>query len=198
MGFLKKLAQSLLELSGWKRPRKRKSYSKKRGKKKTLSARKKKSPTSKSRKSVSKKKSPVKKSVSRKKAASKPLKKTVRKVKTPKKTVPVKSKKRLKTKTAVKKPAVRKSAKSALREIYVGEITHYFSNAGAAAFVVEKGTIEIGNQLKFSGHTTDFSQMLFSMQINRKPIEKAKAGDEVGIEVQKRVRPGDKIYKLVK
>ena len=46
------------------------------------------------------------------------------------------------------------------------------------------------------GHTTNFEQKIESIQIDRKDIPKAEAGQEVGIKMNERVRPHDVVYKL--
>lgn len=77
-----------------------------------------------------------------------------------------------------------------------GEVTHYFPKVRAAVVRVRKGAICIGDVLYFKGTQTDFKQSTFSMQINRKPIEKAGPGKEIGVEVSSEVRPGDLVYQI--
>ncbi|MFA7001369.1 MAG: hypothetical protein WC352_04415 [Candidatus Omnitrophota bacterium] len=48
----------------------------------------------------------------------------------------------------------------------------------------------------FKGAFTDFSQTVGSMQINRKPVERAVRGDEIGLAVKEPVRAGDLVFKL--
>lgn len=75
----------------------------------------------------------------------------------------------------------------------IGDITHYFPKVKAAV-VQLKNKIRIGDPVWIKGTTTDFRQTVGSLQINRKPIEKAGRGQEVGLEVLKEVRVKDKIY----
>jgi len=51
--------------------------------------------------------------------------------------------------------------------------------------------------LKYKGHTTEFTDVVASLQVDNKPIEEAKVGNLVGIKVKERVREGDKVYKVV-
>ena len=54
----------------------------------------------------------------------------------------------------------------------------------------------MGQTVKIKGHTTDFTQTVTSLQIDRVGISSAKKGDEIGLQVISQVRQGDKVYKL--
>ncbi len=79
----------------------------------------------------------------------------------------------------------------------VGHVIDYFAKIGVAAIDIESGEIRIGDTLQFTGHTTDFSQEIESMQIDKEEVESASAGDSVGIKVEERVRGGDEVYKVI-
>ena len=79
----------------------------------------------------------------------------------------------------------------------VGHVIDYFAKIGVAAIDIESGEIRIGDTLQFTGHTTDFSQEIESMQIDKEEVDTAKAGDSVGIKVEERVRGGDEVYKVI-
>jgi len=103
-------------------------------------------------------------------------------------------KKPLKKKTvSKKKPAVVKVKKA--KEKTVGIITHYFPHVQAAVIKL-KATLTVGETIKVKGHTTDFTQSITSMQIDRVPVNSAKAGQEIGLLVNSRVRQGDLVYKV--
>ena len=118
-------------------------------------------------------------------------KKTVKKVKVAKKRV--KSAK----KRAVSKKAKIKKVKTLVESmVKVGEITHYFPHVKAAALLVLKDSIKVGEEIYIKGHTTDFKEKIMSIQLDRTPIEEGKKGQEIGLLVKKRVRIGDSVYKL--
>lgn len=77
----------------------------------------------------------------------------------------------------------------------VGDVTHYFAHCKACVIKL-KGPLKINDVVRFIGHTTDFKQKVTSMQIDRKPIESATSGAEIGLLVKKRVRIADKVYKV--
>ncbi len=81
------------------------------------------------------------------------------------------------------------------KEKLIGKVSSYFSNVGVAAIELED-SIKVGDTIRIKGHTTDFTQEIDSMQIDRKPVEKAKKGQSIGVKVPDRVRPNDKVYKV--
>jgi len=140
----------------------------------------------------------LKKKMKVKKAAKKAVKKTVKKAL---KKRPIK-KKIVKRKPVSKKKVVSKKRKPAARKIskkqegkLVGSITHYFPHVQAAVIKL-KGPLAMGDTVKIKGHTTDLTQMITSMQIDRVDISNAKSGDEIGLQVSSRVRQNDKVYKV--
>ena len=81
-------------------------------------------------------------------------------------------------------------------ESKIGEVVKFFAKPSVAAIVVTDGTLKTGDTLHFKGHTSDFSQTIDSMQVDNQSVDEAKVGDDVGIEVKERVRPGDVAYKV--
>ncbi|MBI2033483.1 MAG: translation elongation factor-like protein [Candidatus Liptonbacteria bacterium] len=77
----------------------------------------------------------------------------------------------------------------------IGEVTHFYGHLSVAIVKFNK-TINVGAKVKFKGATTDFDEMISSMQFEHKPIELAKKGQEVGIKVSGKVREGDEVYEV--
>jgi hypothetical protein len=77
----------------------------------------------------------------------------------------------------------------------VGQVTHYFDHISVAVLSLT-ADIRIGDTLHFLGHSTDFKQEVSSLQIEHKPVEGAKPGEEVAIKVTQRVHPNDAVFKL--
>jgi putative protease len=80
-------------------------------------------------------------------------------------------------------------------ETLVGRVTHYFGRIGVAV-VKLSAPLSQGDTVHFRGKSTDFTQVLESMQIEHQPVREAKPGDEVAIKVSNRVREGDEVYKV--
>ena len=76
----------------------------------------------------------------------------------------------------------------------VGRVVGYFGKIGVAA-IEPTAAIAVGDTLHFKGHTTDFTTKVESMQIEGQQVEKAGAGDSVGIKVPEKARDGDLVYK---
>lgn len=74
-----------------------------------------------------------------------------------------------------------------------GEISHYFPKVKAAVFKC-RVPLAIGDAIWVKGKNTDFKQTVGSMQIDRKPIERASKGQEIGLEVFQDVRVGDQVF----
>ncbi|MFB3926044.1 MAG: EF-Tu/IF-2/RF-3 family GTPase [Syntrophales bacterium] len=78
----------------------------------------------------------------------------------------------------------------------IGEVVKFFAKPSVAAVKIISGELKIGDNVKFTGFTTDFETRIDSMEINNQKVEKAVAGDYIGIKVSDRVRPGDEMYKI--
>ena len=79
----------------------------------------------------------------------------------------------------------------------IGKVTHYFGKAQVAGILITEGTLRVGDKIHIVGHTSDFTQSIDSMQIDRKPVDEAKVGDEIGIKVIDHAREHDVVYKIV-
>ncbi|MFH1691058.1 MAG: hypothetical protein ABIC68_00600 [Candidatus Omnitrophota bacterium] len=115
----------------------------------------------------------------------------------------------LKRKKPVKKPAKRRSRRAIVKKnktkkksvskgkgpVLAAEVTHYFPKVNAAVLKIKR-PLCIGMPILIKGKKTNFQQTIGSMQINRKPIEKAARGKEVGLEVFRAVEPGDGVYEV--
>ena len=79
--------------------------------------------------------------------------------------------------------------------IEVGRVTHYFTKISVA--VVElKASLAVGDRILIKGSTTDFEQVVESMQIEHKDVQRAEAGQSIGLKVKERVRENDTVYKI--
>ena len=78
----------------------------------------------------------------------------------------------------------------------IGVVEGFFARPSAAVIKVTKGTLKAGERIYIKGHTTDLQQTVLSMQVDRKEIAEAKKGDVIGIQVERRVRPNDIVYRL--
>jgi translation elongation factor EF-Tu-like GTPase len=82
-----------------------------------------------------------------------------------------------------------------MAEKRIGTVSHWFGNVGVAGIELT-GKLAVGERIHVKGHTTDFEQDIASMQIDRKDVSDAGAGDNVGIKLESRARVGDSVYKV--
>ncbi|MEM2881687.1 MAG: translation elongation factor-like protein [Candidatus Bathyarchaeia archaeon] len=76
----------------------------------------------------------------------------------------------------------------------IGRVTNFYSKIGVAVIELS-APLNVGDRILFRGKNTNFEQIAESMQIEHKPVQRAEAGQSVGLKVKERVRPGDIVYK---
>ena len=84
-----------------------------------------------------------------------------------------------------------------MAERLIGVVTHYFGKANVAAVKITDDQLNVGDTIHIVGHTSDFTQQIESMQVDRAPVESAKVGDEIGIQVIEHAREHDEVYRVV-
>ena len=77
----------------------------------------------------------------------------------------------------------------------VGIVKDYFAKIDVAGIDVT-GHLKVGDTIHIKGHTSDFEQVVESMQIEHEQVEEARTGDSIGIKVSERCRGGDTVYKV--
>lgn len=82
-------------------------------------------------------------------------------------------------------------------KVEIGNVFNFFSKPSVAAINITSGELSVGDTIQILGDTTDLTQKIESMEIDREKVEKATAGQGVGIKVKERVRPNDKVYKVI-
>lgn len=78
----------------------------------------------------------------------------------------------------------------------VGMVFKFFAKPSVAAINITSGELSVGDTIWIIGETTDFTQVVESMEIDNVSVDKVTAGADVGIKVKDRVRPNDKVYKV--
>lgn len=81
-------------------------------------------------------------------------------------------------------------------EQLVGTVTHYFGKPGVAIVDISDGELHVGDTIRITGHSSDFTQPIASMELEHEPVESAKVGDSVGIQVAERAREHDQVYRV--
>ena len=81
---------------------------------------------------------------------------------------------------------------------YIAKGVRYFSNIGVAEFKMEAGTLKKGDKLLITGPTTGVIYLTADeIRFDLKPVDEAVKGQSISIPVPEKIRPSDKLYKLV-
>jgi putative protease len=88
--------------------------------------------------------------------------------------------------------------KATERKLYVGKALKYFSKLGVAEFSVETQSLSAGDKVLVTGPTT--GAQIFTaedIRVNLEPVETAGKGDRFSMKTLEKVRPSDKLYKMI-
>jgi putative protease len=83
-----------------------------------------------------------------------------------------------------------------MEEVMVGRVVKYFPKIMVAAVRIDEGELRIGDRIKIKGHDAEFEQVVESMQVEHRNVERAGKGTDVGIKVKERVRENDRVFLL--
>lgn len=83
-------------------------------------------------------------------------------------------------------------------DIQIGKVTHYYDKLGVAVVEIMNQTLKAGDTVKISGHDSEFTQVVHSLQVEHKTVPSVDAGDICGIQVDQAVHEGDVLYLLTK
>ncbi len=85
------------------------------------------------------------------------------------------------------------------RKVYVGKGMKYYSKLGVAEFLVEtKYGVNVGDDLIITGPTTGVIELkVEEIQVDCKPAQSCERGNLFSIKVSEKIRPSDKLYKIV-
>ncbi|MCF8371059.1 MAG: U32 family peptidase [Bacteroidales bacterium] len=84
------------------------------------------------------------------------------------------------------------------RKMYIGKGMNYFAKLKVAEFQLEAGELNVGDNILITGPTTGvIEQKVEEMRVDLKATEHAKKGVKVSIPIPVKIRPSDKLYKVV-
>ncbi|MBT3207025.1 MAG: U32 family peptidase [Bacteroidetes bacterium] len=84
------------------------------------------------------------------------------------------------------------------KKMYLAKGTNYFSNIKVAEFLLEAGSLQIGDEVLIIGPTTGVIETTIKeIRVDEKPVEIAKKGESFSIQLDEIVRRSDKLYKLI-
>ncbi|MBI4138189.1 MAG: hypothetical protein HY482_01165 [Candidatus Wildermuthbacteria bacterium] len=81
------------------------------------------------------------------------------------------------------------------KERLIGRITHFYDNIGVAVIKLT-APLKKGDTIRVEGGDVSVKQKVSSMQNDHKPVAAAKAKNEIGMKISKKVRDGYRVYKI--
>jgi putative protease len=78
--------------------------------------------------------------------------------------------------------------------LQVGHITHFFSKI-SVAIVELTAPLAVGDRILVKGPSTDFEQLVDSMQIEHANIQRAESGQSIGLKIAQPVKERDVVYR---
>ena len=84
------------------------------------------------------------------------------------------------------------------RKLYIGKAVKYFSRLKVAEFVMETQSIRLGDKILITGPTTGaVFHTVNEMRVALLPVEEVKKGEHFSIPIGEKVRPSDKLFKII-
>ena len=85
------------------------------------------------------------------------------------------------------------------KKVYIGKGRHFYPKSNIAEFLIEAYDLTVGDKVLVQGPTTGSQEMVLeAMRVDQKPdAEKATKSDVVTFKTDFKVRPSDKLYKIV-
>lgn len=83
-----------------------------------------------------------------------------------------------------------------MKEKEIGVITHYFGKISVGIIKLQD-SLKVGDTIHIKGAHIDYTQKVDSMQIEHNNVEEAKAEDLVGVKLEQKVHPKDKVFKVL-
>ena len=84
-----------------------------------------------------------------------------------------------------------------MAETKIGHITHYFGHVGVGAIQLTDGDLAVGDTIHVKGHTSNFTQVVESMQIEHASVSQATRGQNAGTKLNEHVREHDTVFKVI-
>jgi hypothetical protein len=78
----------------------------------------------------------------------------------------------------------------------IGRVTHFYNRICVAVLELSD-RLEIGDVIRIRGRSTDFTQEVKSLEIEHEKVASVGPGAEVALEVLKRVRRNDAVYRVI-
>ena len=79
---------------------------------------------------------------------------------------------------------------------FIGKITHFYPKISVAVIELED-MLSVGDKISIERAEGSFEQEVKSMQIEHENVEKAEAGQSIGLKVMEQTKEGAKVFKVI-
>ncbi|NOZ36067.1 MAG: U32 family peptidase [Chlorobi bacterium] len=89
-------------------------------------------------------------------------------------------------------------SKATKQKIFAGKVNNWFSKIKVGEFLVQSGTISIGDEIMITGATTGvFQTTVKEIRFDEKPVAQARKGQVISMPIEEKIRRSDKLYKII-
>ncbi|MDR1561705.1 MAG: U32 family peptidase [Dysgonamonadaceae bacterium] len=88
--------------------------------------------------------------------------------------------------------------KATEKKLYIGKVIKYFPKISVAEILVETNSLSKGDKMLITGASTGaLTTVAEDIRVDDNPVENARKGERLSIKTQTKVRPSDKVFKLI-
>jgi hypothetical protein len=81
------------------------------------------------------------------------------------------------------------------KEKEIGKVVHWYDKIGVAV-VKLAGPLKVGERIKIRRGDAEFEETVASLQLDYKPVESGKKGQEVAVKLGSQARDGARVFKV--
>lgn len=76
----------------------------------------------------------------------------------------------------------------------IGKVIHFYDKLGVAIIDLGKGSLNVGDEVKFQKGDQEFTQKIDSLQVDHQSVDSVKVGDSFGVKVSQPTKPGTLVF----
>ncbi|HEY4508028.1 MAG TPA: hypothetical protein VJJ55_00015 [Candidatus Paceibacterota bacterium] len=81
------------------------------------------------------------------------------------------------------------------QEKEIGTVVHWYDKIGVAVIKLA-GPLKVGERIKVRRGDTEFEETVASLQLDYKPVEAGKKGQEVAVKLASQAKDGARVFKV--
>ena len=89
-------------------------------------------------------------------------------------------------------------SKATKQKVYIGRGIHYYDKAGVGEFQLDAHNLNVGDEVMVTGPTTGYVETIVNeIRLDNSVVNGVKKGDTFSMPIANKIRPSDKLYKLI-